>query len=613
MAQGKKAASVYTEIRARLNKLEKDYGNARKKTNQVASSMQRRLNKLNFDKPAESFKKFQSLLAAGATAAGIIGFTRAVDSAVDFGDQIAKTADKLGVSTKRLQEYRYAAERSGVSTATLEASLERFNRRIGDAATGKGNLVKVLDKYNIAIRETSGATRQTEDIFADIADVIKRVEDPTERARIAYEAFGRSGIGLINVLRTGSAGLDEYAKKAQDLGVVIGDDLTRKAEVARDTIDDLNLKIKVAFSATILENIESITASVNLLITAVGALARAFQAVDNVLDRVLGGKLTDTVENTAIKNMEAQIKHLEMQKRRYEELGSEGKDTLDAINGRLERLNRLLSTAKVDRSLTDFFRDIDRSGSAGKILTGGADISGMAAGTAAASGKKTGPKTTYSQQWGPGELSRFAQYNVLVRDSQKAYTEMQYHVENFQDAAVDRWQMLDSRIDASISNMTDAITNFATTGKLNFKDMASSIISDLIRIQTRMTLTDLFGGIMGMFSPSGPIHMGRGGTTAFGMQHGGYLGEGVVGIGKRSGQSYEFHPNEFVTPANKMGGGNVDVTINNYTGAQVNQRQQNIAGRKVIEIDIGNMVLSGGPLANAIGQRFNLRPVGKAV
>jgi len=32
--------------------------------------------------------------------------------------------------------------------------------------------------------------------------------------------------------------------------------------------------------------------------------------------------------------------------------------------------------------------------------------------------------------------------------------------------------------------MTDAIVNFATTGKLNFSNLAQSILTDLIKIET---------------------------------------------------------------------------------------------------------------------------------
>ena len=43
--------------------------------------------------------------------------------------------------------------------------------------------------------------------------------------------------------------------------------------------------------------------------------------------------------------------------------------------------------------------------------------------------------------------------------------------------------------------LEDALVDFAQTGKLNFKDLADSIIADLIRIQARAALSQIFGAI----------------------------------------------------------------------------------------------------------------------
>ena len=44
------------------------------------------------------------------------------------------------------------------------------------------------------------------------------------------------------------------------------------------------------------------------------------------------------------------------------------------------------------------------------------------------------------------------------------------------------------------STMEDAIVNLVTTGKLNFKDLANSIIADFVRIQARKLIMGVFGG-----------------------------------------------------------------------------------------------------------------------
>jgi len=65
-------------------------------------------------------------------------------------------------------------------------------------------------------------------------------------------------------------------------------------------------------------------------------------------------------------------------------------------------------------------------------------------------------------------------------------------------------QMMGKQIESitarAFNGMTDALTNFVMTGKLDFKSLASSIISDLIRIQIQRAITlPLANAMMGMF------------------------------------------------------------------------------------------------------------------
>ena len=76
--------------------------------------------------------------------------------------------------------------------------------------------------------------------------------------------------------------------------------------------------------------------------------------------------------------------------------------------------------------------------------------------------------------------------------------------------------------------MEDSLVNFAMTGKLNFKSLAESIISDLMRIQIRASMTQMLGGsggLMGMLtSAAGAL---SGGWTAAGVQASGAITAGV--------------------------------------------------------------------------------------
>lgn len=75
-------------------------------------------------------------------------------------------------------------------------------------------------------------------------------------------------------------------------------------------------------------------------------------------------------------------------------------------------------------------------------------------------------------------------------------------------------QMRDLAV-SSFDAMADGVATFATTGKFNFSSFATSVIADLIKIQTRMAasslLSSLFG--IGMSAAAGGAASGSGGAT----------------------------------------------------------------------------------------------------
>lgn len=182
-----------------------------------------------------------------------VGFGSLVRESVQYADSIAKTADKVGVSTSALQELRFAAEQSGVATNTLDMALQRFSRRVGEAAQGSGELKDTLKSYGIEVRDANGQTRTTEAVLNDLADVIQRAGSDQERLRIAFKAFDSEGAAFVNALRNGSDGLDEFRDRAKELGLVMEEDVIRNAEIVNDRFNELSQTIGVRLKSATLE------------------------------------------------------------------------------------------------------------------------------------------------------------------------------------------------------------------------------------------------------------------------------------------------------------------------------------------------------------------------
>lgn len=163
-------------------------------------------------------------------------------STAQLGDDVAKTADKLGIGTDELQELRYAAERSGIATPGFDNSLEKMTKNIGLALAGTGAQKDALDALGLSADDL--ATMLPEEALGLIADRMQGVATQAEKAALANDIFGRSGIGMLNMLRDGSSGLDELREAARRTGYVLSEEAARDAEVFQDTLLDTQLTMK---------------------------------------------------------------------------------------------------------------------------------------------------------------------------------------------------------------------------------------------------------------------------------------------------------------------------------------------------------------------------------
>jgi len=164
--------------------------------------------------------------AGAAGIASMIG-TQQINASLKYADAIGKTADKLGISVESLQKYRFAAQQTGVAQNALDMGLQRFSRRVGEAANGSGVLKDVFNDLGIALRDSNGRLRQTEDILNDYADAIAGAGSSQEKLLLAFKAFDSEGAALVNTVGKGSEAFKELQRQAVEAGVVLEGSLVR--------------------------------------------------------------------------------------------------------------------------------------------------------------------------------------------------------------------------------------------------------------------------------------------------------------------------------------------------------------------------------------------------
>ncbi len=184
------------------------------------------------------------VLAAAGAAFGL------ANQYASMGDDIAKTAVKLGISTDALQEMEYWAGQNGVSASSMERAVGRLNQRIGLAADGSDKYAGALNNLGVEIFEASGKIRSTEDVMYDTIAALRNIEDSSVQSAMAADLFGtKMARDLMPALQDGSLSLEEATKKIHEMGGVMSKEATEAAEQYQDSMDDL----KRSFSGVFME------------------------------------------------------------------------------------------------------------------------------------------------------------------------------------------------------------------------------------------------------------------------------------------------------------------------------------------------------------------------
>lgn len=188
----------------------------------------------------------QAVGAPFAAVAGAVGFSlqSAVTGFAQAGDGFDKMSARLGISAVKLQEWSFAATHAGAAPEDLEDALKDLSEKIAEVAGGDtGDAAQLFSALGISVKDASGKIRPASDIFEEVADAIQRNEDPALRTKMAMVLMGDSGRKLIPMLSGGAQGLDDMAKQAHDLGLVMNEDAVAAAAKMTDHMDDMKASV----------------------------------------------------------------------------------------------------------------------------------------------------------------------------------------------------------------------------------------------------------------------------------------------------------------------------------------------------------------------------------
>jgi hypothetical protein len=233
--------------------------------------------------------KLVALAAVAAPAALVRLGANMLKEAATAADVAAKTARTIGITTEAYQELTQAAAFSGVKSEELNVAMRKLSKNAYEAAGGNKELNKTFKALNINAKDFSKLKPDQQ--IERLADAYTKIEDPGKRAALMMKL--QAGPKFASMFAGGGAGIAAMRKDAQDLGMIVPDDLAVKAEAFNDSMDRLKLIGQGMKFNFILQLLESIQPLLDDLTAWRKTDAKAFNASLKEVARTLNGMIKD--------------------------------------------------------------------------------------------------------------------------------------------------------------------------------------------------------------------------------------------------------------------------------------------------------------------------------
>ena len=224
-------------------------------------------------------------------------------------NEMATSAARMGLTTQAYQRLAFAAGQSNVSQQELSYGLRQLTQRMTAASNGCAKATLAFERAGVSIKDYNGNLKSADQLLVEMSAMFAKMPEGIYKADLAMALFGNRGVALVPLLEQGSEALLEQKRRAEELGLVLGDEYVKKAGsftnamgYARGAIQGLTLavgsqlwepltRVTRAFADFVSQNRE-------LIATRVGEAVQRFQEIlPTLLERLraIGGQIRELV------------------------------------------------------------------------------------------------------------------------------------------------------------------------------------------------------------------------------------------------------------------------------------------------------------------------------
>ena len=187
----------------------------------------------NFGKGLASAAKVGvTAVAAVGTAAVAAGteLVKATGEVAEYGDNIDKMSQKIGISAEAYQEWDAVLQHCGASVDSLQPAMKTLSTQ-----AQQGN--EAFQKLGISVDEVANLSQ--EELFAKVVAGLQNMEEGTERTYIASQLLGRGATELGALFNTSAEDTQAMIDRVHELGGVMSNDAVKSAAAYQDQLQDM--------------------------------------------------------------------------------------------------------------------------------------------------------------------------------------------------------------------------------------------------------------------------------------------------------------------------------------------------------------------------------------
>lgn len=154
-----------------------------------------------------------SVAASGA----LVGLGALAIKSSQTADEILTLSKQTNLTAETIQRMKYSAELLDVPFETVQKSLARTTANMNKYYEGNEKIIDIFDDLGVELDDVNGKTKTSEEIFYNLIDSMKQIEDVTTRERVAVDLFGKSYQELMPLIDSGSNSFKELSASAQNI------------------------------------------------------------------------------------------------------------------------------------------------------------------------------------------------------------------------------------------------------------------------------------------------------------------------------------------------------------------------------------------------------------